>query len=326
MLLKNAKRMKVPLINPIQPFLDTQRCFILDGALASEMERRGANLNDPLWSSRMLFESPELVQQVCYDYYQAGADVAVSSTYQATFEGFERRGVGEREAITIFQKSIQLVKEAREDFWGNPDNRRGRLKPLVAASIGPYGAFLADGSEYSGHYSLSVPELMDFHRKRMSILVECEPDLLAFETIPNHNEVAALVKLLSEFPKMTAWLSLSTKGRTQLADETPFEKAVEIANQSDQIIAVGVNCLPPENVLHLLKIAQKITSKSLLAYPNSGEKWDAKNHCWLPDAEKGDFGKLSLEWYNAGARLIGGCCRTSMKDVANIRKSLQNSL
>lgn len=308
--------------NPIQPFLENQKCFILDGALASEMERRGANLNDPMWSTKMLFESPELVRQISYDYYMAGADVSVSSTYQATFEGFQKKGLDEKEAIEIFQKSIELVKEARDDFWAKSENQIGRAKPLVAASIGPYGAYLADGSEYSGNYNLSVEELMDFHRKRMKTLIECEPDLIAFETIPNQNEVIALVNLISEFPKMTAWLSLSTKGTSLLADSTPFEEAIEIGNQSDQIIAIGVNCLPPENVLPLLKTAKGITSKPLLAYPNSGEKWDAKNHCWLPDAEKGDFGKLALDWYKAGARLIGGCCRTSMADIRKIREVL----
>jgi homocysteine S-methyltransferase len=305
--------------NPIDRFLDFQQCFILDGALASEMERRGANLNDSLWSSKMLFESPELVRQVSYDYYLAGADVSVSSTYQATFEGFLKKGIQEEQAIQIFQRSIELVKEARDDFWSRSENQKNRLKPLVAASIGPYGAFLANGAEYTGDYDISVAELKNFHRKRMKVLIDCEPDLLAFETIPNLNEIIAIKELLREFPQVPAWLSLSTNGKTKLADGNPFEQAIGLVNDTSQIIAVGVNCLPPENVLPLLEIAKSKTDKPLLAYPNSGEKWDANNHCWVPDSEKGDFEKLAEEWYRVGARLIGGCCRTSMMDISLIR-------
>ncbi len=308
--------------NPIQPFLQNQSFFILDGALATEMERRGADLNDSLWSAKMLLESPELVREVSYDYFVAGADVSVSSTYQGTFVGFQKKGLTEKETIQLFQKSVALVQQARDKFWENDQHRKNRLKPLVAASIGPYGAFLADGSEYSGDYDLSVDELMDFHRRRMRVLVDCQPDLLAFETIPNINEVIALTELLGEFPNMTAWMSFSTKGKKQLADGTPFGEAVSIAAKSEQVIALGVNCLPPENVLALLHTANSVTSKPLLAYPNSGEKWDAQNHCWLPDSEKGDLSTLAKAWFAAGARLIGGCCRTAPKDIKAIRKSL----
>ncbi|RMG88749.1 MAG: homocysteine S-methyltransferase [Bacteroidetes bacterium] len=308
--------------NPVQPFLEQFGFFVLDGALASEMERRGADLNDPLWSAKVLLESPELIRQVSLDYFLAGADISVSSTYQATFEGFAKRGLSADAARRLFHQSVRLIQEARDAFWAVPASRGGRLRPLVGASVGPYGAYLANGAEYTGDYDLSESALADFHRPRMVALAESEPDLFCFETIPSFRELNALVNLLSEFPDLTAWMSFSTAGTDRLADGTPFQKAVEVAARSPQIIAVGVNCLAPQNVLPLLRLAAEVTDKPLLAYPNSGEKWDAANHCWLPADETADFGMLARQWFDAGARLIGGCCRTSMKEIAQIRAVL----
>ncbi len=156
--------------NPFERFLGDGGVVILDGALATELEQRGANLNDALWSARILLEDPDLIRQVHYDYLVAGADVITTASYQATFEGFARRGLDHEQAAELMRLSVRLALEARDAFWAEPANRAGRVRPLVAASVGPYGAYLADGSEYRGDYGLSVAELMDFHRPRMAVL------------------------------------------------------------------------------------------------------------------------------------------------------------
>src|SRR6185369_14011658 len=153
--------------NPIATILETQPIVVLDGALATELERRGADLRDALWSAKVLMESPHLIREVHADYFAAGADCATTSSYQATFEGFAKRGLSHEAAADLMRLSVQLAIDARDTFWADPANRVGRAHPFVAASVGPYGAFLADGSEYRGDYDLSEEQLMDFHRPRM---------------------------------------------------------------------------------------------------------------------------------------------------------------
>lgn len=304
--------------------LQRQPILLLDGAMATELEARGANLQDPLWSAKVLLEQPELIRQVHYDYLTAGADVVITASYQASFEGFEQRGLSRRQARDLMQHSIRLAREARELFWEEEANRPGRIYPLVAASIGPYGAFLADGSEYKGGYRLSVGELIKWHRPRLEALLEAGPDLLAFETIPCPEEAEALVRLLDEFPEARAWLSFSCRDRQHLSQGEPFTNGVCIGDASSQIVAIGVNCTPPKFITMLLQEARQVTNKPLLAYPNSGEAWDAERHCWIVGSQIEGFGKLPLEWYHAGAQLIGGCCRTGPNDVRAMREMLGN--
>ena len=159
-------------MNPIAAILDRQPALVIDGALATELERRGYDLRDKLWSAKILLEQPEAIQQLHYDYFKAGADCAITASYQATVEGFAQRGLSESESLALMQKSVFLAQEARDEFWTEEANRVGRAKPFIAASIGPYGAFLANGEEYIGNYGLTEKELMDFHRPRMKALIE----------------------------------------------------------------------------------------------------------------------------------------------------------
>lgn len=308
--------------NLFQPFFDHAGAVIIDGALATELERRGADLNDPLWSAKILIEQPQLIRQVHYDYFVAGADVTITASYQATFQGFARRGLSHGEAAALMRKSIRLAVEARDQFWADPANRAGRERPLVAASIGSYGAYLADGSEYRGDYGLSVEELMDFHRPRMKVLAEdsdgIAADLLACETIPVQREGEALVRLLREFPDAVAWLSFSCCDDAHVCHGEPFADCVALANESAQIVAVGINCTPPRHVEPLLLSARGVTDAPLLAYPNSGEFWDAEACCWLPGTGVTEFAGPARRWKEAGARLIGGCCRTTPADIMDI--------
>lgn len=295
---------------------------MLDGGLATELERRGANLDDDLWSARVLIDAPELVRLVHTDFLRSGADVIATATYQASFEGFAAAGYGRGQAEHLMCLAVDLAVLARETFWSLVDNRHGRLRPLVAASIGPYGAILHDGSEYHGNYELERGELVDFHRSRMAVLAETEADLFAFETIPSLLEAEALVEVLADFPDKAAWLSFSCRDGAHVSHGESFADCAALADTSEQIVAVGVNCTAPRHISGLLESARGIKTP-LAVYPNSGETWNAETHRWQGDGE----GKLPAEaWYEGGARLIGGCCRTTVEDIAELRVRLSRQL
>lgn len=305
--------------HPLLSLLQTQGFIVLDGALATELEYRGLDLRDPLWSARALLEAPEQVRAVHLDYLLAGADVITTASYQASFEGLAARG---HHPPTVLARSVELALAAREQFWQVAENRVGRIRPLVAASVGPYGAFLADGSEYRGNYGLSIEALMDWHRPRLEVLLAGGADLLACETIPCLDEAVALTRLLAERPSARAWLSFSCCDDRHLCGGAPLAEAAALAETCEQVLAVGVNCTPPRFVQALLREAASRTTKPLLAYPNSGEQWDAAGHCWLPAGEAEALVRYVPNWYGAGARLLGGCCRTRPEDVRSIRQSL----
>ena len=169
---------------------------------------------------------------------------------------------------------------------------------------------------------MSVAELMDWHRPRLEVLHASGADLLAGETIPCPEEAEALVRLLAELPAARAWLSFSCCDEQHVCQGEPFAEVVAIAAASEQVLAVGVNCTPPHFVAALLEQAGRHTTKPLVAYPNSGEGWDAENHCWLPGQEGKAFTAYAEEWYRAGARLIGGCCRTRPGDIRALGSAL----
>ncbi len=321
-------------IDPIQPILDHQGFVVIDGALATELERRGANLNDPLWSAKVLLEAPGLIEEVHYDYFLAGADVAITATYQATFDGFAQRGIDRAHAKDLMQQSVQLAASARNRARQTLIERGNQRPLLVAASVGPYGAYLADGSEYRGDYGLSVEALMDFHRPRMALLAECvtdgHADLLACETIPSLTEAQALIRLLAEFPGVPAWLSFSCCDGEHVCHGERFTDCVAMASMVEQIVAVGINCTAPRFVTGLLdslkcpqeKSPERSQKKPLLVYPNSGEGWDAAAKRWVANSDINNFGEAAKEWYAAEARLLGGCCRSTPDDIQEIRSAL----
>lgn len=302
-------------MNPIASILNHHPALVIDGALATELERRGCDLKDDLWSARILLEQPAVIKQVHFDYFKAGADCAITASYQATLEGFARRGLNEKEAIGLIHKSVRLAREARDEFWSEEANRVGRAKPFVAASVGPYGAFLADGSEYRGDYDLTEKELMDFHRPRMKALVDAGADMLACETIPSLMEALAIVELLKEFPSTTAWVSFSGRDEGHISEGQVFADCVKQLGDHPQIAAIGVNCTSPTYIPALIRAAKQVTQKPILVYPNSGEKYDAGRNDWDGNPVLDSFGEQARQWYDAGARLLGGCCRTTPEDI-----------
>lgn len=308
-------------IDPLlRPFLDRANVVILDGALATELERRGADLHDPLWSARVLLDAPDLIRAVHRDYFEAGADVAITASYQASLPGLMERGLTVEQAEDVLRLSVRLAQEAREQSLRfSPPNR---LRPLVAASVGCYGAPLHDGSEYRGDYGLSVRQLMDWHRPRLEILAASGADLLACETIPCLAETEALTRLLDEMPEgIPAWVSLSCGDGKHLCHGEPLAEAVALAAGCARVLAVGVNCTAPRHIGELLHSVAGITSKPLLAYPNSGEVWNAERQSWVANADTLDWEAAARMWHEAGARLIGGCCRTTPATIRQLRQA-----
>ncbi|MGW0767225.1 homocysteine S-methyltransferase [Streptomyces sp. NPDC002676] len=287
---------------------------VLDGGMSNQLESAGHDLSDALWSARLLAERPEAVTEAHLAYFMAGADVAITASYQATFEGFARRGIGHAEAARLLALSVELAREA-----GRRARAAGVVRPLwVAASVGPYGAMLADGSEYRGRYGLSVAELERFHRPRLEVLAAAAPDALALETVPDADEASALLRAVRRLG-VPAWLSYTVDGRHTRAGQ-PLEEAFELAAGVDEVIAVGVNCCAPRDVEYAVETAARVTGKPVVVYPNSGEAWDARARTWTGrttfDAEQ------VKAWRDAGARLIGGCCRVGPEAITALAQTL----
>jgi homocysteine S-methyltransferase len=312
--------------NPIAQMLATQPCLVLDGALATELERRGCDLHDPLWSAKVLIEQPEQIRAVHSDYFEAGADIAITASYQATFEGFAARGLSADTATELLRRSVQLACEARDAYWSNVAHQHsGRARPLVAASIGPYGAWLHDGSEYRGDYGLTIEQLIAFHRPRMAVLANAGADLLACETIPSLDEARALARLLREFPDTYAWISFSARNGSEISHGELLADCLAELDDHPQIVALGVNCTAPQHIAALVETASAVTTKPIVIYPNSGETYDAVHQCWLGTSSSAHLTTLAQQWYERGARLIGGCCRTTPDDIRTIA-AWRNSL
>lgn len=301
-------------------FVSKRPYVVVDGALATELEARGCDLNSSLWSAETLLHKPELIYQVHLDYFLAGADVAITSSYQASVAGLQKHGLSEMEAHNLIKKSVDLAKNARAEVI----RREPERKCFIAGSVGPYGAFLSDGSEYTGNYRLTSDEMKHFHRSRINALVEADVDVLAFETIPSIHEAQDLLDLIQEFPEKTCWFSFTLKDENHLSDGTPLSEVLDLLNTSAQVVAVGVNCVPEDLVSKAKKSMSALTTKPLLAYPNSGEVYDALSKTWSGERAQGkELDARVKEWYSLGGRLIGGCCRTTPNDIRTIKKALQ---
>jgi homocysteine S-methyltransferase len=283
--------------------------LVLDGGLATHLETLGCDLSDDLWSARLLVENPDVIRQAHLDFFEAGADVATTASYQASVPGFVRRGHTPDEARDLIRLSVELAVQAR-DAAGHG---------LVAASVGPYGAYLANGAEYTGDYDLSEDGLADWHRERFELLAETGADLLACETIPSFAEARALATLLREAPSVRAWVSFSCRDGEHVSDGTPLKECAALFAELPQVVAVGVNCTAPRFIPSLIG---QVPDKPVVVYPNSGETWDAADHRWLGLADPVEYGEAAAEWHALGATYIGGCCRTTPEHIRQIRSHL----
>ena len=282
--------------------------MISDGGLATELEARGHDLSDALWSARLLVDAPQEIVAAHVAFFRAGAALATTASYQASFDGFAARGIGRAKAAGLLRRSVELARTACAEVGG---------VRWVAASIGPYGAALADGSEYRGRYGLSVADLADWHRPRLEVLADARPDVFAVETIPDIDEAEALVGLVRQLG-VPAWLSYTIDGAKTRAGQ-PLADAFAVAAGVPEIVAVGVNCCVPADVLPAVSAARE-TTKPVIVYPNSGENWDAHRRAWVGPARFAT--ELAPRWVAEGARIVGGCCRVRPADIAGIASAV----
>lgn len=282
--------------------------LVTDGGLATELEARGHDLSDALWSARLLDDMPSEITAAHVSFFRAGAVIATTASYQASFDGFAARGIERDDAAKLLLRSVELAQAAREEVGGD-----GRQR-WIAASVGPYGAALADGSEYRGRYGLSVAALKTWHRPRLEILAQAGADLLALETVPDVDEAEALVSLVDELG-VPAWLTFNVAGDQTRAGQ-PMAEAFSVAAASPHIVAVGVNCCSPADAAPAISAARSITGKPAIAYPNSGEGWDSQRHAWTGPSQ---FSPAMIrQWIDAGATIVGGCCRVGPTDIAAV--------
>jgi homocysteine S-methyltransferase len=324
--------------------------FVADGGLATELEARGHDLSDALWSARLLVDAPHEITAVHSAFFRAGAMIATTASYQASFDAFTARGVRREQTVRLLQRSVELAAEARTEVAAAThlgdrkrgeagrsgsstthlgDRKRGEAgrsgsstKDLggsstterwIAASVGPYGAALADGSEYRGRYGLSVAQLEAWHRPRLEVLADAGADVLALETIPDVDEAEALVNVVRSLG-VPAWLSYTVDGMRTRAGQ-PLADAFAVAAGVPEIVAVGVNCCAPADVLPAVGPASA-TGKPVIVYPNSGERWDIARRAWVGPTRFSP--QLAAAWVAAGARVVGGCCRVRPDDVAEL--------
>jgi len=285
--------------------------LVLDGGLSNALEDRGVDLSSELWTARLLADAPMEIAAVHRAYFEAGARVATTASYQASVPNLVAAGMTAAAAMQSIVSSVRIAKEVRDEVSGD-------RRLLVAASVGPYGAVLADGSEYRGDYGLTGAQLRDFHLPRLELLAEAGPDLFAVETIPDLVEAEVLVPLLDEMG-LPAWFSYATQGGSTRAGQ-PLEEAYAVLAGSTAVFAAGVNCSAPSDVLAALATAVAVTGLAGVAYPNKGEDWDTEAHQWRGDAQSSI--SLAEGWVDAGARLVGGCCRVGPDDIAALSRLL----
>ncbi|HYN81526.1 MAG TPA: homocysteine S-methyltransferase [Gemmatimonadaceae bacterium] len=305
--------------------------LILDGGLATELEKRGYDISGPLWSAQLLLDAPDAIEQLHYDYFASGAQCVTSASYQASYGGFASLGFTPEETTLVLQRSVALARSARDRFEkdqardSNASIKADGKKRYVAASVGPYGATLHDGSEYHGNYGLSVSDLKAFHAPRFSVLADSGADVLACETIPSLDEARALLDLLGYHGHTQAWLSFTSPDGVHTSHGEPLADCARAADSVKSVFAVGVNCVHPRVVTTAIRELARGTEKPIVVYPNSGEQWDAGSRQWRGAPHGSRLADLAPAWVDAGARFIGGCCRTGPADTAALARAMSST-
>ncbi len=307
-------------MNKFEQVLDSGRPLILDGGLATQLEAMGFDIGTSLWSAGVLSSNPRAIVDAHLAYLEAGAQCIISASYQASRPGFMAHGMSADEADRMIVRAVELAKQAREEFLaasGPPD-----AEPLVAASIGPYATALHDGSEYTGYDGVTDTELHEFQAPRLELLDACEADVLAVETIPDATEARVMCELLKS-ASTPAWVTFCCRDERSLSDGSALRAAAELYADHPKVLAVGINCTAPQYVSSLIgEVRQAAPRKHIVVYPNSGEIYHSATNSWSGTACDLDADFAVDDWFAAGARLIGGCCRTGPADIAAIRARL----
>ncbi len=290
--------------------------LILDGGLSNVLEEFGCDLNHSLWSAKLLIDQPEIILRAHLTYLEAGAQCICSSGYQASVEGFTKTGLSAMEAENLLLRSVDLAVEARDIYLRK---KKIEKKIYIAASMGPYGAILADGSEYRGDYTITEKALKDFHTKRINLLSTTKADFFGFETIPSMMEVKVLADLLSSSAK-PSWVSFSCKDACHLNDGNKISEAAKLLADNASVFAIGVNCTSPKFISTIIDVLkQSVPEKKIIVYPNSGEVYHVQSKSWLGVSDPFSFEKMAQEWRQKGADIIGGCCRIGPEHIKRIK-------
>jgi homocysteine S-methyltransferase len=304
--------------------LRNEKPLLIDGGLATQCEAQGYDLSDDLWSAALLMTQPRAIVDAHRAYLDAGARCIVTASYQASREGFMSLGLSRQEADSLISSSIDLARQARDVFLA--DHPGMREMPLIAASVGPYGATLQDGSEYTGDYKVETRLLREFHRERLLVLDDGKADVLACETIPSLVEAEILCELLAS-TVTPAWISFSCRDEGHISDGTSIEQVAGLFRNHPRVMAVGVNCTPPDLMHSLIKkIAASVPDKAVIVYPNSGETYHAQGNFWSGTATPIECGAAALEWVSAGAKIVGGCCRMGPAHIQAMREAMETEL
>ncbi|MCT4461477.1 homocysteine S-methyltransferase [Lactiplantibacillus plantarum] len=291
---------------------------VSDGAMATELEKRGVATNSALWSATAMLDHPDAIQAVHQSYLDAGAKIMTTNTYQANVPAFEQAGIAAAQARQLIQQAVTIAHTARDASHVTD--------AVIAGSIGPYGAYLADGSEYTGAYQLTPSAYQDFHRERLALIMAAGVDVLALETMPRLDEVQALVQLITTtWPQQPYWVSFSIKDPQTLCDGTSLAVAAKWVAAQPNVVAVGVNCTTLENIAPALTTLKAAVAVPLIVYPNSGDQYDPVTKTWQETYLSHQFASFVPQWLAAGTRIIGGCCRTTPKDIATVARALSVS-
>lgn len=291
--------------------------LLIDGGLSNQLEKQGHDLNHKLWSAKLLESEPEAIIKAHLAYLEAGAQCITTASYQASIPGFMSIGYDMATAESLIKKSVHLAEKAIKRF-----HIKGS-KPFIAASVGPYGAYLADGSEYHGNYGISEETLREFHEHRIRLLDHSNADILACETIPSFKETIVLANILKDINKQT-WVSFSCKDEFHINDGTPIEDCVDILSDHPNIFAIGVNCTSPKYISGLVKaIKPKIKDKRIIIYPNAGDVYNADTKTWSGLSTTTSFVEMVKEWLELGVDIIGGCCRVGPEEIKSMKKLIK---
>jgi homocysteine S-methyltransferase len=284
--------------------------MVIDGSMSTALEKLGANLNSRLWTAKALAQTPELVKQVHLDYFKAGADCGITCSYQATIPGLIKTGNTEAEAKALIARSVSVLLKAREEWWESEGKDDQRAYPLCLGSVGPYGAYLADGSEYRGRYGVSQKKLREFHKERMEILWNAGADLLLIETQPSLEEALVEAKIAEEIGA-DYWISFSCKDGSHINEGDLIADCAKVLSADHpHLKMLGVNCTKPEYITELIGHLKEATDLPVAVYPNSGEEYDPLTKTWHGSADAKSFGDYALDYFRAGAAAVGGCCTT----------------
>ena len=282
-----------------------QDIVILDGGFGTTVEQFGYDVKHELWSSNLIQSNPEAVYKVHKAFVDSGAEIILTNTYQASVQSFLNIGIDRATACTYLATAVELATRAA----GN--------RAIVAGSLGPYGAMLGNGSEYTGHYEETEADYIQYHKERLDILIEAGISVFAFETIPNIEEIKAVRTLLLDYPSIETWISVTLKDHDHLSDGTPLEAVIEVVNEIENVLAFGVNCTSVNVIDAAVDKLITLSAKPLILYPNSGRQYDAVHKVWI-DREDASLVEAAPRWKEKGVKIIGGCCQVGPGEIKEL--------